>query len=221
MQLPVATINPDTKITLQRMLPTPGEVLVQTGQQVTALNPVARATIPSRYRVIDVTRQLGRPQVDMDEVMLAALDAGAGMVNDVSGLKGDDRLGYVAANWAYYVDHIGKALNVREGGLNWHGALIGGGIATGLWYVARAARGQGTDRPPVPHWRDLLDVLAPGLALGSAFGWLGALLTGSAYGAEASGFAPPLSWLTADLPDIYGVDARRFMTQPLMIGVEF
>jgi prolipoprotein diacylglyceryltransferase len=70
----------------------------------------------------------------------------------------------------------------------------------------------------VPDWRDLLDVLAPGLALGCAFGWLGALLTGSAYGSEASGLVPPLSWLAAEMPDIYGVDARRFMTQPLMIG---
>ena len=143
------------------------------------------------------------------------LDAGFWAL--LGGLLGG-RAGYVVANWAYYVDHLGKALNLREGGLNWHGAWIGGGIATTLWYLARAARGQGTDRPPVPNWRDLLDVLAPGLALGCSFGWLGALLTGSAYGAEASGFVPPLSWLTADLPDIYGVDARRFLTQPLMIG---
>ncbi len=148
------------------------------------------------------------------------LDAGFWVL--LGGLLGG-RMGYVAANWAYYVDHLGKALNVREGGLNWHGALIGAGSAVALWYVVRAAgalpaRGQGIHRPPLPDWRDLLDVLAPGLALGSAFGWLGALLTGSAYGAKASGLVPPLSWLTADLPDIYGVDARRFMTQPLMIG---
>jgi prolipoprotein diacylglyceryltransferase len=54
--------------------------------------------------------------------------------------------------------------------------------------------------------------------LGGAFGWLGALLTGSAYGLEASGYAPPLSWLAADLPDIYGVRAERFLTQPFMIA---
>jgi phosphatidylglycerol:prolipoprotein diacylglycerol transferase len=72
-------------------------------------------------------------------------------------------------------------------------------------------------RPPAPDWRDLFDVLAPGIALGCALGWLGCLLAGCAYGAEASGYGPPLSWLSADLPDIYGVDGVRFVTQPLMI----
>ncbi len=48
----------------------PGEVLVHTGQKVKALDVVARTEIPSRYRVIDVARQLGRAQVDMSEVLL-------------------------------------------------------------------------------------------------------------------------------------------------------
>jgi phosphatidylglycerol:prolipoprotein diacylglycerol transferase len=122
------------------------------------------------------------------------------------------RAGYVLANWAYYVDHLNRALNLREGGLAWHGALIGGGMAVVLWYAIRQRR----DRA-LPDWRDLADSAAPGLALGGAFGWLGALLTGSAYGREASGYAPPLSWLAADLPDIYGVSAMRLVTQPLMI----
>jgi prolipoprotein diacylglyceryltransferase len=70
----------------------------------------------------------------------------------------------------------------------------------------------------VPDWRDLLDAIAPGLALGGAFGWLGCLLTGAGYGAEAAGYGPPLSWLTADLPDIYGVYRIRFLAQALMMG---
>lgn len=140
----------------------------------------------------------------------AVLDAGFWAL--LGGVLGG-RAGYVIANWAYYADHLDKALNVREGGLSWHGALIGGGMAVALWYVVRQRSG-----PPVPNWRDLADVAAPGLALGGAFGWLGALLTGSAYGTEASGYAPPLSWLAADLPDIYGVSAPRFMAQPMMIA---
>jgi phosphatidylglycerol:prolipoprotein diacylglycerol transferase len=123
------------------------------------------------------------------------------------------RVGYVLANWAYYADHLDKAVSVREGGLSWHGALIAGSAAAALWYLVRRRAD-----PQVPGWRDLADVAAPGLALGGAFGWLGALLTGNASGAEASGYLPPLSWLTADLPDIYGVDAVRFVTQPLMIA---
>ena len=122
------------------------------------------------------------------------------------------RAGYVSANWAYYVDHLGRAFNLGEGGQSWHGALIGGCAAVALWYVVRRRHD-----PPALDWRDLADVAAPGLALGGAFGWLGALLTGSAYGLEASGYEPPLAWLAADLPDIYGVSAERFLTQPLMI----
>jgi phosphatidylglycerol:prolipoprotein diacylglycerol transferase len=122
------------------------------------------------------------------------------------------RVAYVAANWAYYGDHIAKAVNISEGGLTWHGALIGGTLALALWVTARRQRD-----PSTPKLRSLLDIAAPGLALGGALGWLGALLTGSAYGAEAGGCAPPLAWLTARLPDIYGVVALRFMTQPAMI----
>jgi phosphatidylglycerol:prolipoprotein diacylglycerol transferase len=139
----------------------------------------------------------------------AVLDAGFWAL--LGGVLGG-RAGYVFAKWAYYVDHLSRAADVREGGLSWHGALIGGCVALALWYGIRRRTG-----PSVPGWRDLADVVAPGLALGGAFGWLGALLTGSAYGAEASGYAPPLSWLTASLPDIYGVRSPRFVTQPLMI----
>jgi phosphatidylglycerol:prolipoprotein diacylglycerol transferase len=139
-----------------------------------------------------------------------ALDAGFWAL--LGGLFGG-RAGYVIANWAYYAEHLDRALNVREGGLSGHGALIGGCSAVALWYVVRRRRDA-----RMPDWRDLADVAAPGLALGGAFGWLGALLTGSAYGLEASGYAPPLAWLAADLPDIYGVRAVRFLTQPLMIA---
>jgi phosphatidylglycerol:prolipoprotein diacylglycerol transferase len=122
------------------------------------------------------------------------------------------RVAYVAANSAYYVDHLDKAANLSEGGLAWHGALAGGIAALALWtYVRRRSE------PSLPSLCALLDVAAPGLALGGALGWLGALLTGSAYGAEAAGFAPPLAWLAARLPDIYGVVALRFMTQAAMI----
>lgn len=121
------------------------------------------------------------------------------------------RAGYVIANGAYFVEHPGKAFAFWDGGLAWHGALIGGCAAIALWLIVRKGRGL-----PVPDWPDLFDAVAPGLALGGAFTWLGCLLSGCAYGAEASGYAPPLSWLTADLPDIYGVSEVRFLTQPVM-----
>jgi hypothetical protein len=69
MQLPKITVSANTKLSVRRFLPAPGEVLVQSGQRVEALTPVARTEMASRYQVIDIARQLGQPQPDMDEVM--------------------------------------------------------------------------------------------------------------------------------------------------------
>ncbi len=72
MQLPGITINANSKIVVARLLHAPGEVLVRRGQQVEALQEVARAELPSRYQVINVAHQLARPKLDMDQVMLKA-----------------------------------------------------------------------------------------------------------------------------------------------------
>jgi len=151
-------------------------------------------------------RRAHRSQIDP----MTVLDGGFWTL--LGGVLGG-RLGFVALNWAYYADHIDRALAFREGGLWWHGALLGGGASLLAWRLLRHWLGH-----PVPDWRDLFDVTAPGLALGCAWGWFGCLMGGCAYGADASGYAPPLSWLAARLPDIYGVGVVRFVTQPLMIG---
>lgn len=72
MQILTRRINAQTKIVVRRMLPMPGEVLVQRGQVLEPLNVVARAQTPHRYRLIDVTRQLGQSNPDMSQVMLKA-----------------------------------------------------------------------------------------------------------------------------------------------------
>ncbi len=72
MQWCERTINAQTKVVVRRMLPVAGEVLVQRGQPVEALTPVAKAEVPRRYHIIDVARQLARPKVDMAAVMLKA-----------------------------------------------------------------------------------------------------------------------------------------------------
>jgi len=122
------------------------------------------------------------------------------------------RVGYVLAHWAYFRSHVDRAVDIRGGGLSWHGALLGAGLAFALWYVVRRRAGE------MPGWQAILDTVAPGITLGGALSWAGCLLTGACYGAEAVGYVPPLSWLTARLPDIYGVDSIRFLTQPVMIG---
>ena len=69
MQLPVTIINSKSKIALRRILPIEGEILVTSGQAVTASTPVARAELPAKRQVVDVAWQLGRLHVDMDEVL--------------------------------------------------------------------------------------------------------------------------------------------------------
>ena len=72
MQLPGITINTESRIVVRRTLSATGEILVQRGQRVEALDVVARAELPRRYRVIDVARRLAQPKIDMSQVMRKA-----------------------------------------------------------------------------------------------------------------------------------------------------
>jgi hypothetical protein len=65
MQLPRITINTESRIVVRRTLPTTGEILVQRGQRVEALDVVARAELPRRYRVVDVARRLAQPKASL------------------------------------------------------------------------------------------------------------------------------------------------------------
>lgn len=107
------------------------------------------------------------------------------------------RLAYVAANWTYYQAHINEAWLVWRGGLSYHGALAAGLLA--LWAWCR--------RQALPFAR-IAGLLAPAMALWSAFGWLACYLEGCAYGRETF-----LSLLASDLPDSYGVYGVRYQTQ--------
>ncbi|HEX9925993.1 MAG TPA: hypothetical protein VGD99_25275 [Anaerolineae bacterium] len=71
LQLPPRTINNNNgRIVVTRLLPVPGEVLVQRGERVEALQAIARTELASRYQVIDIAHGLGLASVDMDEVFL-------------------------------------------------------------------------------------------------------------------------------------------------------
>jgi len=70
MQLPIITINENETITVTRLLPGLGDVKVQRGQQVRAMDVVARMRSPSRYTAINVAKQLRKLNLDMSEVML-------------------------------------------------------------------------------------------------------------------------------------------------------
>jgi len=63
-----------------------------------------------------------RRGLELLHVLDAALAAALGGL--VSG-----RAVYVVAHWAYYSDHLNQALRPWDGGLAWHGALVGGLVA--------------------------------------------------------------------------------------------
>ena len=136
----------------------------------------------------------------------------AGFWSVLGGVVGG-RVGYVLAQREYFAYHPDEVWQVWLGGLSWHSAFLGGAVALLAWYTFRAwltprPRGGGPRRSPPPLLA-LTDALAPGLALGAAFGWVGCFLAGVAHGVVSYG---PLTY---DLPDLYGVYARRFATQPI------
>jgi phosphatidylglycerol:prolipoprotein diacylglycerol transferase len=116
------------------------------------------------------------------------------------------RAGYVLAQRAYFAHHPEEIWQVWRGGLSWHGAFLGGVATLLAWHTLRTWLTPRRLPPPLPA---LTDALAPGLALGAAFCWVGCFLSGIAHGVVSYG---PLTY---DLPDLYGVYARRFATQPV------
>jgi len=140
----------------------------------------------------------------------AVLDAGFWSI--LGGIVGG-RMGYVLAQREYFAYHPQEVWQLWQGGLAWHGAFLGGVAALLAWHALRTwltprPRSGGLRRLPPPLLA-LTDALAPGLALGMAVGWIGCFLAGVGHGVVSYG---PLTY---DLPDLYGVQARRFATQPV------
>ncbi|MGQ9626752.1 MAG: prolipoprotein diacylglyceryl transferase [Anaerolineae bacterium] len=106
------------------------------------------------------------------------------------------RAHYVLLNWAYFWEKPVEALYLWRGGLALHGALLFGGLAL-LSYASWKK---------LSFWL-LADSASFGLALGGIFGWVGCLLSGCAYGKVMRSF------LSFNLPDVYGITAPRFPTQ--------
>ena len=88
------------------------------------------------------------------------------------------RLYYVIFNWSYYRDDLMSILNTRNGGLAIHGGLILGVLT--VYLVAKHDK---------ESFLDILDVMAPVIALGQAIGrW------GNFFNEEAHGIETDLPW---------------------------
>lgn len=104
----------------------------------------------------------------------------------VGGVAGG-RILHVALNSWYYHDWL-SVLDTREGGLSFHGVLVGG-------ILAMAAYARATKTP----LGKIADIVAPAVVLGQAIGRIGCFFSGCCYGVETSGtwgfetrFAPGL-----------------------------
>ena len=114
-----------------------------------------------------VTRQINKKGLDLSRDFLDSL-----YTFIVLGLIIGARLGYVLFyNPAFYVQHPLDALALWEGGMSFHGGLIGS-VLTGIWYCKRAAK---------DPWQvaDLITATAP---IGLGFGRLGNFVNGELYG---------------------------------------
>jgi phosphatidylglycerol:prolipoprotein diacylglycerol transferase len=112
------------------------------------------------------------------------------------------RLFHVLLQWRYFADNLGEAFRLNAGGLDWHGAVLGGLI--GLWLATR--------------WRKLslratLDALTPALPLLALAGWIGCYAAACGYGAEVETLAHYSPLMVSEIPDIYGIAAPRYNTQ--------
>ncbi len=135
----------------------------------------------------------------------APLRAGAAADCGLAALAGaavGGRLVHVLLNIGYFASAPAEALRLSAGGLNWHGAVIGG-----LAGLRLLARWRGADSAP------LLDRLALALPLAAFAVWWGCLGAACGYGAEVDTLARYPTWAVAELPDVYGLPAPRWNTQ--------
>lgn len=136
-------------------------------------------------------------------------EAGSGATLDavlcllLGGLIGA-RLEFVALNLEFFREQSAAIWQIWQGGLAYHGGLLGGALALAAY--ARWRR--------LSFWR-LADALTPGLALAVGIGWLACFLGGYAYGQMGFG------WLYFVWHDLYGVAASRIAVQPIGAGLSF
>ncbi|MDD5596279.1 MAG: prolipoprotein diacylglyceryl transferase [Candidatus Omnitrophica bacterium] len=88
----------------------------------------------------------------------------------VSGIIGA-RLFYVLENYQFYFKYPGEIFILQHGGLSWFGGLILGFLASLLYMKKKKL-----------SVYQILDLLAPFIALGQAFGRVGCLLNGCCFG---------------------------------------
>ncbi|MBI5667405.1 MAG: prolipoprotein diacylglyceryl transferase [Chloroflexi bacterium] len=112
------------------------------------------------------------------------------------------RLGHVLLSWDYFGSNLNEIVQLELGGLNWHGAVLGGLI--GLHLASRLRR---------VEVRHLLDALTLGLPLIGLAGWWGCMASACGYGLELPTLYGHPAFAVTESPDIFGIVAPRYNTQ--------
>jgi phosphatidylglycerol:prolipoprotein diacylglycerol transferase len=146
------------------------------------------------------TLEAHRRGLDVMHVLDAALAAAVGGLILA-------RAAYVGAHWDYYTNQLRQTLRLRDGGLAWQGALVGGTAGAAILCTVRGRRLLAT-----------LDVLTAGAAFFAILAWLGCFLAGCAYGRETFPGQGLLWTLSLGLPDLYGTHEPRVAVQLLGAG---
>lgn len=123
------------------------------------------------------------------------------------------RLFHVGLNWDYFAENTSEIWHVEAGGLDWHGALLGGLL--GLVLVIQAQKlitrwRPNTDLPL--SFNPLITILTPALPLIGLGGWVGCLAAGCGYGKEVDSLANYPRWAASELVDVFGIVAPRYNT---------
>lgn len=139
------------------------------------------------------------------EKLLPWLDAAVGAV--VGGVIGA-RAVHVWLNWDYFSANTDQITALSSGGLDWHGAVMGGLLAAILVAFVRRVS-------PIA----LTDAFALVLPIAAAAGWLACAAANSAYGVEVPTLADYPSWLVIESPDVYGIIAPRLNLLPLALAL--
>jgi phosphatidylglycerol:prolipoprotein diacylglycerol transferase len=151
-------------------------------------------------------RRLENPGAAADAYLVAALGGVIGA-----------RLFHVLLNWDYFADNLHEAANMRLGGLDWHGAVIGGMIGLFIGVRLRNKIGERREAAARPYkrldFRDLLDSLTPVLPITGLAGWWGCLASSCGYGLEVDNLSNYPAWAVSETGDVFGIAAPRYNTQ--------
>jgi len=121
---------------------------------------------------------------------------------------------FVALDWADYKSHPGSWFAIWEGGISFHGALIGGVIALVAFTVKRKL-----------SFLKLVDICVPSVMLGYAIGRIGCFLNGCCYGTPTTlpwgvRFFEDGKWTQPSHPTQIYASAMGFLFFGLLVWLE-